>query len=168
MRRDRREQEFTDFFLAHSPALRRTAYAVVHDWHLAEDLTQQALAKLYSAWARTREPTRLAYARRIVVNECLSHLRRRPPETPREQLPDRDGTGAETALDVAAALASLPPRQRAIVALRFLDDLPVGEVADLLGIAEGTVKSQTARALESLRGRLPSLTSRADLAEESR
>jgi RNA polymerase sigma-70 factor (sigma-E family) len=152
MRRDRREQEFTEFFAAHATGLRRTAYVVLHDWDLAEDLVQQALAKLYTAWPRTRAETRLAYARRTVVNECLSHLRRRRPEIPTDRVPelptpDPGPTGA----DLAGALDRLPPRQRAIVALRFLDDVPVAEVARALGIAEGTVKSQTARALETLR-----------------
>ena len=151
MRRDRREREFTEFFAASAPALRRTAYVVVRDWHIAEDLTQQAMAKLYVAWPRVRDDTRMAYARRVVVNECLSHLRRHRPETPTENLPDRAAPTPESGTDLGATLASLPPRQRAIVALRFLDDLPVSEVGRLLGIADGTVKSQTNRALETLR-----------------
>ncbi|MEI5673050.1 MULTISPECIES: RNA polymerase sigma factor [unclassified Nocardioides] len=166
-RRERREREFTDFFTAHAPGLRRTAYLVVRDWHLAEDLTQQAMAKLYGAWSRTQEPTRLAYARRIVVNECLSHLRRRRPETAVEAVPDRAHAGpADHPLDLGRALGLLPPRQRAIVALRFLDDLPVDEVAHLLDIADGTVKSQTARALDTLRRHLPDLV--ATIPEEPR
>jgi RNA polymerase sigma-70 factor (sigma-E family) len=153
-----REQEFSDFFVACFPGLRRTAYLVLGDWQLAEDLTQQGLAKMYVAWRRVRPDGRLAYARRVVVNECLSHLRRKRPETPYESIPDRvDGATAyqEAVLDLDAALALLPPRQRAIVALRFLDDLPVLEVASLLGIAEGTVKSQTARAIDTFRQHLP-------------
>ncbi|MFC4786651.1 SigE family RNA polymerase sigma factor [Nocardioides sp. MAHUQ-72] len=157
MRRDQREQEFTEFFSVHGPGLRRTAYLVVRDWHLAEDLTQQGMAKLYAVWSRTRPATRTAYARKVVVNECLSHLRRRRPESPTDQLPDRPGEEPTTGLDLGAALAVLPARQRAIVALRFLDDLPVAEVAELLGVAEGTVKSQTARALGTLRTHLPEL-----------
>jgi RNA polymerase sigma-70 factor (sigma-E family) len=152
-----REQEFTEFFSACAPGLRRTAYLVVHDWHLAEDLTQQGMAKLYVAWPRTRADTRVAYARRIVVNECLTYLRRRRPETATDQLPETPTRDGEAALDLPVALALLPPRQRAIIALRFLDDLPVAEVASLLDVAEGTVKSQTARALETLRRHLPTL-----------
>jgi RNA polymerase sigma-70 factor (sigma-E family) len=160
-RRDRREPEFTDFFGAHAAGLRRTAYLVVRDWHLAEDLTQQAMAKLYAAWGRTRPATRLAYARRIVVNECLSHLRRRRPETVFETVPDLAApTAGDPSLDLGRALELLPPRQRAIVALRFLEDLSVDEVARVLGVASGTVKSQTSRALDTLRRHLP------DLAEE--
>jgi len=158
MRRDRREREFTEFFAATAPALRRTAYVVVRDWHVAEDLTQQALAKLYVAWPRVREDTRMAYARRVVVNECLSHLRRHRPETPTEHLPDRAAPDPVVRDGLGQVLAGLPPRQRAIVALRFFDDLPVSEVGRLLGIADGTVKSQTHRALETLRQQLPHLT----------
>jgi RNA polymerase sigma-70 factor (sigma-E family) len=167
MRRSQREREFSEFFAAHSTGLRRTAYVVVHDWHLAEDLTQQGLAKLYAAWSRTRPATRLAYARRIVVNECLSHLRRRRPETLTAEVPELRADEQASGVDLAAALALLPPRQRAIVALRFLDDLPVTEVAHLLGIADGTVKSQTARALETLRGHVDVLIP-AFLSEETR
>jgi RNA polymerase sigma-70 factor (sigma-E family) len=157
MRRDRREREFTEFFAASAPALRRTAYVVVRDWQVAEDLTQQAFAKLYAAWPRVREETRMAYARRVVVNECLSHLRRHRPETPTDELPERSVPVPEDGPDLGAAVAALPARQRAIVALRFYDDLPVAEVGQLLGIADGTVKSQTHRALETLRRRLPQL-----------
>ena len=160
MRRDQREREFTEFFAARAPALRRTAYVVVRDWHVAEDLTQQALAKLYVAWPRVREDTRMAYARRVVVNECLSHVRRHRPETPTETVPERAvrEPGDRDAHDVLGrAIAELPPRQRAIVALRFFEDLPVSEVGRLLGIADGTVKSQTHRALLTLRQHLPHL-----------
>ena len=156
MQREQREREFTEFYAGSAAALRRTAYVVVRDWHIAEDLTQQAFAKLYVAWPRVRAETRMAYARRTVVNECLSHLRRHRPETPRRRCPSV-GADADDPPDLGAALAALPDRQRAIVALRFLDDLSVAEVGRLLGIADGTVKSQTARALETLRRRLPHL-----------
>ncbi len=168
MRRTDREQEFSDFFLARGPALRRTAYLIVRDWHTAEDLTQQAFVKLYAAWPRVRRDSAEAYARKVVVNQCLSHLRRHRPEAPTDHLPDRPATAPadrhDGPLDLGAALALLAPRQRAIVALRFLDDLAVAEVAAALGIAEGTVKSQTARALGTLRSHLPDLV----LSEESR
>ena len=158
MRREQREREFTEFYAGSAAALRRTAYVVVRDWHVAEDLTQQACAKLYVAWPRVREDTRMAYARRAVVNECLSHLRRHRPETPTDDLPEPSAPAPVETPDVGAALAALPDRQRAIVALRFLDDLSVADVGRLLGISDGTVKSQTSRALESLRGRLPHLS----------
>ena len=167
MSRAERESEFTDFYVGCAVTLRRTAYVVVRDWDLAEDLLQQAMAKLYVAWPRVRPETRLAYARRTVVNECLSHVRRHRPEIPTDTLPERAVDPPETGTDLASALAVLPARQRAIVALRFLDDLAVSEVADVLGIAEGTVKSQTSRALETLRRHLPDLiTSSATTVEE--
>jgi RNA polymerase sigma factor (sigma-70 family) len=147
MRREQREREFTEFYAGSAPALRRTAYVVVRDWHVAEDLTQQAMAKLYVAWPRVRTETRMAYA----------HLRRHRPELPTEVLPDRPIPAHEPGHDLSGAIAALPARQRAIVALRFLDDLSVAEVGRLLGIADGTVKSQTSRALETLRTRLPHL-----------
>lgn len=163
MRREQREAEFAEFYLARRVQLRRTAYMIVRDWHTAEDLTQQSMVKLYAAWPRVRSETADAFARRIVINESLSHLRRRR-DVPVEHLPDRDESRAEpSVLDVGAALDLLPPRQRAIIALRFLDDLSVADVADALNVADGTVKSQTAKALATLRTHLPALV----LTEES-
>lgn len=164
MRRERREAEFTEFYLARRLPLRRAAYLIVRDWHTAEDLTQQSMVKLYAAWPRVRSDTADAFARRIVINECLSHLRRRR-DVPVEHLPDRDESRPEpSVLDVGAALDLLPPRQRAIIALRFLDDLSVADVADALDVADGTVKSQTAKALAKLRTHPPALV----LTEEPR
>ena len=169
MRRGQRDAEFSEFFVACASGLRRTAYLVVRDWHLAEDLTQQGLTKVYVAWARIQPDTRLAYARRAVVNECLSYLRRRRPENPTSSVPEvTQAASVEGDLDLATVLDLLPDRQRAIVALRFLDDLSVIEVAQLLGIAEGTVKSQTARALETLRRHLPALDLVTTSPEENR
>ena len=164
MRRQRRESEFTEFYAARRVPLRRTAYLIVRDWHTAEDLTQQSMVKLYAAWPRVRSETVDAFARRIVVNECLSHLRRRR-DIPVDQVPDVDQRGPESpVLDLGAALDLLPPRQRAVIALRFLDDLSVADVAQALDVSDGTVKSQTARALATLRAHLPALA----LTEETR
>ena len=154
----RRDQQFSEFFAARAPGLRRTAYLIVRDWHGAEDVTQLGFARLYVVWPRIRPETLEAYARKVVVNEALGWLRRRrrdhltalPPDGP---APVSD----ESPLDVGQALGLLPAQQRAIVAMRFLDDLSVAEVARVLDIAEGTVKSQTSRALGTLRAHLPQL-----------
>jgi len=161
----RRDEKFSEFFAARAPALRRTAYVIVRDWHGAEDVTQLGFARLYVVWPRVRPETLDAYARKIVVNEALGWLRRRRRDHVTDHVPDRPAAAPdETPLDVGRALDLLPTQQRAIVALRFLDDLPVAEVARVLDIAEGTVKSQTARALTTLRAHIPDLV----LTEETR
>jgi RNA polymerase sigma-70 factor (sigma-E family) len=160
----RRDEQFTEFFGARAPALRRTAYLIVGDWHAAEDVTQLGFARLYVVWPRIRPETLEAYARKVVVNEALGWLRRRRRDHLTEAVPDTPAAAAhESPLDVGRALALLPAQQRAIVALRFLDDLPVAEVARVLDIADGTVKSQTSRALTTLRAHIPELV----LTEES-
>jgi RNA polymerase sigma-70 factor (sigma-E family) len=154
----RRDEQFSEFFGARAPSLRRTAYLIIGDWHAAEDVTQLGFARLYVVWPRIRPETLEAYARKVVVNEALGWLRRRGRDQLTDTPPDLPVPApAESPLDVARALDQLPARQRAIVALRFLDDLSVAEVARVLDIAEGTVKSQTARALTTLRARLPRL-----------
>jgi RNA polymerase sigma-70 factor (sigma-E family) len=160
----RRDEEFSEFFAARGPALRRTAYLIVRDWHGAEDVTQLGFARLYLVWPRLRPETLEAYARKVVVNEALGWVRRRrrdrlteaPPDEPAAESPD-------SPLDVGSALDLLPVQQRAIVALRFLDDLSVRDVANVLEIAEGTVKSQTSRALATLRVRIPELVSNEEI-----
>lgn len=152
------DAEFAEFFTARGPGLRRTAYLVVRDWHVAEDVTQVALTRVHRAWQRLRPETVEAYARKAVVNEALSAVRKVRREWPSAVLPERASAAAdEVRLDVGRTLGLLAPQQRAIIALRFLDDLSVADVAGALGIAEGTVKSQTSRALATLREHLPSL-----------
>jgi RNA polymerase sigma-70 factor (sigma-E family) len=153
-----RDEEFSTFFAARAPALRRTAYVIVQDWHAAEDVTQLGFARLYVVWPRVRTSTVEAYARRIVVNEALGWLRRHRRESPVEMVPDRAAPEPEqNPLDLPRALGLLPGQQRAIVALRYLDDLSVAETAQVLDLAEGTVKSQSSRALATLRRHLPDL-----------
>jgi RNA polymerase sigma factor (sigma-70 family) len=91
------------------------------------------------------------------MNVCLSHLRKHRREIVSDQIADREVDGSDSGLDLTRALALLPPRQRAVVALRYLDDLSVNQVADALGMAPGTVKSQTSRALDRLRAVVPQL-----------
>jgi RNA polymerase sigma-70 factor (sigma-E family) len=151
-----RDAEFADYVATREASLRRLAILLCQDWHRADDLVQAAITKLYVHWPRARAADSMdAYVRAIVVREFLEERRsswvRRVTLT--SQLPDRPAGGAdpETALDMQAALACLPPRQRATLVLRFYCDLPVEQAAQILGCTPGTVKSQTAKALSSLR-----------------
>lgn len=147
---------FAEFFAAHVRPLRRTAYGLVGDWDRAEELTQATFVRLYPHWVSVCDGNPRAYARRVMVNLFLDG-RRRAPEVPTEVLPEVAAVehsslsaDAATRLDLGRALAGLPRQMRAVVVLRFLEDRPVAEVAGLLGIAEGTVKSHTHRALAVL------------------
>jgi RNA polymerase sigma-70 factor (sigma-E family) len=150
------ERRFVEYFSARAQPLRRLAYSLCGDWHTAEDLVQLTFVRLYRSWPRVRDDTVDAYARRILVNTFLTHRRDRRRESLMADPPERAADGVDVAqrLAVHRALASLAPRQRAAVVLRYLEDLPVAEVAALLGVTEGTVKSQTARAIQSMRAEL--------------
>ncbi|MCW3841880.1 SigE family RNA polymerase sigma factor [Micromonospora yasonensis] len=160
--RDSLEEEFREFVAARSGALLRTAYLLTGDWATAEDLLQTALTKTYLAWKRLGgieaiEP----YARRVMVNTSTSWWRRRwHGERPTEVLPERAGVDViEQQLDRDALwrhLQALPARQRAVLVLRFYEDMSEAQTAALLEISPGTVKSQTSRALNTLRRRLGS------------
>ena len=149
------DEDFAELVQASWPALYRTAYLLVGDHGLAEDLVQTSLAKTYAAWSRVREPAAAhGYARTVLVNTATSWFRTRSwrAERPVEHLPE---TAHETDLSdrpaLMDALAALPPRQRAVVVLRYFEDLDVATTARALGCAEGTVKSQTSDALSTLR-----------------
>ena len=158
MQRAQRDAEFTEYYGARVRALRRVAYLVVHDWHAAEDVTQRALVKVYRAWPRINKVSLEAYVRRAVVNEALTHASRRSRDVVVPEVPDRPVPAEpDQSLELGAALAALPPQQRAVVALRFVDDLSVAETADVLRIAEGTVKSHTSKAMATLRRHVPQL-----------
>jgi RNA polymerase sigma-70 factor (sigma-E family) len=164
-----REAEFSEYFRSRAAHLRRLAYALCGDWHTAEDLTQSTFVALYRRWGTVREATADAYARRTLVNTFLSHRRGRRRELVVAETPDRPSTSTgdpAMRVDIGRALAALTPQQRAVVVLRHLEDLPVSEVAEILGMAEGSVKSQTSRAVEALRRHFPAeLTSaRSELA----
>jgi len=144
--------DFEEFVLNRSPALLRTAYLLVRDMQLAEDLLQTGLTKAWFAWNRINgdpEP----YVRRILVTTSVSWWRQRwthetptafIPETAKE--PDWPDGG-----EIWEALGRLPRRQRAVVVLRHVEDRTEAETADLLGCSVGTVKSQCSRALTKLR-----------------
>lgn len=150
------EPAYCDFFVSRQRSFMRTAYAIVGSWPAAEDATQAAFTSLYSNWPRVQRSRSVeAYARRVLVNACLASLRGRKHELTVDTVHD---TSAETdpslRLDLMTALRQLSPRDRAVLALRFLDDLPVAEVAAVLRMPEGTVKSRTSRALARLHTRL--------------
>ncbi len=147
--------EFTEFAAAEMARLRRTAYLLCGDWHAAEDLTQIALTRTLLAWRRiSKQENAHAYAHRTLVNAYLGQRRtRKSGEIPVEMLPEpagRPGT-AELRVVMLAALAALPPQARAVVVLRYWEDLSIEQVAAILRCSTGNVKSQSARALRKLR-----------------
>jgi RNA polymerase sigma-70 factor (sigma-E family) len=153
--------EYDDVYAALWPRLVRTAYAVTRDRGLAEDAVQTAFAKAYRSWRRiSRLDAPEAYLRRMVINEVLNdrRLARRRHEVSRAEPPERTGPeGSDVALahgEMWDALATLPPRQRAVLVLRYYEDLSEQQIADAMGCRPGTVKSQASAALSSLRSRL--------------
>jgi RNA polymerase sigma-70 factor (sigma-E family) len=149
------EAEFTAFAHAVSSRLLGTAYLLCGDWHTAEDLTQTALAKVFASWHRiSRKDAALAYARRTLLNTYLADRhRQRWREVLTSELPEVPAAAPDSEMTVTLtdALAKLPPRSRAIVVLRYWEDMSVGEVATLVGCSTGNVKSQSARGLDKLR-----------------
>jgi len=153
-----RDEAFTAYVAERRDQLWRAAYLLCGDRHLAEDLVQTTLAKLYVAWRRvSRADTVDAYVRRMLVNSHIDETRRpwRRERVSRET-PD---SAVDPALpgefdELWAALRALPPRQRRVVVLRHYWGLSVEETAADLGVAPGTVKSQTSAALAALRGAL--------------
>lgn len=155
----RHEAEFTAFAEANVTRLRQTAYLMCRDWHLAQDLTQNTLTKMYLAWNRLdrrgRDP--FTYARKVLLNTLLDHKRlRSTTELTVDQLPDRAHPTDATAerLTLLNALALLPNRDRAIVLLRYWEDQSVEQTAEILGVSVSVVKTQSMRALTTLRAHL--------------
>jgi RNA polymerase sigma-70 factor (sigma-E family) len=147
--------EFTEFATAATPRLRRTAYLLCGDWHTAEDLAQTTLTKVFVSWRRIkRHEAAHAYASRTLLNTYFSDQRaRRPGEVLTGLLPERpaEPQGPELRLVIVAALATLPPKVRLMVVLRYWADMSVDQVAEQLGCTPGNVKSQSSRALGKLR-----------------
>ncbi|TDD99137.1 SigE family RNA polymerase sigma factor [Jiangella asiatica] len=154
------EASYREFVTVRRRALLRTAYLLTGDWHAAEDVVQETLAKLYVSWRRVRRREEaIGYARRTLLTTYIDSTRRpwRREHTV-DALPDLVGAGdpadlgaPDTRHRLMAALARVPARQRAVVVLRFWEDLSVEQVAELLSCSSGNVKSQTARGLERLR-----------------
>lgn len=155
------EVEFTAFVAERTHALFRTAYALTGNQHAAEDLLQAALAKLVLSWNRVSSDPE-GYARKIIYREHVSVWRRmwRRNELPTADPPDwrvLDDDHAGAALDrvvLRNVVLTLPPRQRAVIILRYLEDRSEQEVAEILGCTTGTVGSQASRALVKLRAAL--------------
>jgi RNA polymerase sigma-70 factor (sigma-E family) len=149
------EEEFVEFATVTSPRLRRTAFLLCGDWHTAEDLAQATLVKVFTSWRRiSRKDAADAYATRTLVNTYLADKRRkRVGEVLTGTLPERpvQVQTPEVRVLVLNALATLPPKARAVVVLRYWSDLSVEQVATLLDCSTGNVKSQSSRALDKLR-----------------
>ena len=149
--------DFASYVAARRTSLRRTAYLLTGDWDRAEDVVQDALTRLYVHWRRAQRSGSIdAYCRRTVVNAFLAEGRRpwrRERSTdavPETSYADPSG-GSDSRDQLRRALASLGPSQRAVVVLRYWDDLSVEETASILGTSAGNVKSQAARGLARLR-----------------
>jgi len=156
------QEEFRVFVTGSQGHLRRSAYVLCGDWHLAEDLVQTAYQRIFRSWQRVRlvdMPD--AYARRVVYR-CYLDSRKWQRETASiEALVDRPAPEGDAAmrLTILAALAELAPRTRAVVALRYWEDQCVEQTASALGMSPGTVKSMSARGLAQLRQRLGAFAS---------
>ncbi|WP_245573843.1 SigE family RNA polymerase sigma factor [Amycolatopsis nigrescens] len=157
------EQRYTEYVTARLPALHRIAYLLCGDPHRADDIVQAAITRLYVHWRKAAAADNLdAYVRTIVVRTFLNEQRRgwaarvrltgRPDQTPLPAAPP--GPDREAKAVLHAALARVPPRQRAALVLRFLCDLPIAEVARQLGCSQGNVKSLTSNGLGALRRQL--------------
>src|SRR5687767_3965833 len=153
MRLTERDSGFRDFYISQSARLERIALLMTGNPDLAADLAQEALLKTYRAWGRMRGNDPAPYVRQVLVNLCRNHHRRRALELRKGSQPT-----AEVALDpdvtetlrVAEALASLPPLRRAVMVLRYYEDMTEAEVARVLDRPLNTVKSDIRRSLERL------------------
>ncbi|MEJ7833166.1 MAG: SigE family RNA polymerase sigma factor [Nocardioides sp.] len=153
------DREFEDFARARTPQLYRSAWLLCGDVQQAEDLVQETLAKVYVRWGRplaTRIDNPAAYAQTTLTRTFLSSRRRRSSgETPYADLPDTTSDDpterADLRLTLVGALAGLTPADRAVLVLRYLEDLGVDEVADRMGVSPGAVRNRSMRALERMR-----------------
>jgi RNA polymerase sigma-70 factor (sigma-E family) len=148
--------QFHEFVSARMDRWRRSAYLLCQDWHTADDVVSVMVGKLYDHWGKASQATNIdAYAQRILTRTWLNEARRPwRREFPNGEPPDSTVPDLPAAVDresLAALLRSLGPRQRAVIVLRFYLDHTVEETASILGVSEGTVKSQSARALATLR-----------------
>jgi len=152
------DEEFRRFVSARMDSLRGLAYLTCGDWQVAEDAVARTLAKLYVRWAGVDSPYQ--YASRMVVRAAIDEVRRpwrreRVVRDPASDLVEADRSDAvDERLRIQGALNRLPAAQRAVLVLRFYEELSVEETAEALGRSVGTIKSQTSRGLAALRGLL--------------
>ncbi len=155
------EREFADYFRTRRETVRRTAYMMCGDWHKADDHAQAAFVALHRNWRKIRDPRALdGWMRRTltrsVIDESRRPWRREKPTAEHTDVvtipPEADAMATRQVL--VDGLRTVPPRQRAVLVLRFFEGLDVAETARAMGCSEGTVKSQTARGLEALRASL--------------
>jgi RNA polymerase sigma-70 factor (sigma-E family) len=157
---------FDDYVVARGPGLLRFAFLLTGDRHLAEDLVQEVLAKAHRRWRRIEQLDQPdSYVRKAMVNQYLSWRRRRSyGETATGEVPDSAGH-ADHAARLAdrdamwTMLAALPRQQRAVLVLRFYEDLPDAQIAELIGCSVATVRAHASRALTRLRAGFPTETS---------
>jgi RNA polymerase sigma-70 factor (sigma-E family) len=146
---------FQEFAAGCGASLFRTARLLCDDWHLAEDLVQTSLGKVYVSWRRVqRADNPQAYARTVLIRTYLSHMRKRSSgETPRERLPETATAESDQALRVTllGALAELSAQDRAVLVLRYWEDQSVEDVAAALRLSHGAVRNRSMRALDRLR-----------------
>lgn len=150
----RRDEEFSEFFTSRFDWARRTAYALCGDWSEAEELAQNAFVKAYAKWSSVRRESADAYVRTILTRLFLDTRRRvRGREHPVADVPEHGVGGGFTEQDsrLHDALQRVPPKQRAVLVLRYVHDLSIEQTAAELGCSQGNVKSQTARGLATLR-----------------
>ncbi|RJQ73662.1 SigE family RNA polymerase sigma factor [Pseudonocardiaceae bacterium YIM PH 21723] len=155
-----RDTRFAEYFASRSGSMRGTAFLLCGDWHRAEDLVQETFTKLYLAWKRIDHHEALdQYTRKILVRTFLSQTRRGwfKREQVTDTLPDvqsLDGHRIEDQMELMRALEGVPPKQRAVLVLRFWEDMSIEQTGNLLNCSSGTVKSQASRGLQTLRGLL--------------
>lgn len=149
----RDSEMFADFVRERSPELLRSAWLLTGDWHAAHDLVQVALEKSWPRWGRRIDHPD-AYVRRVMLTTYLSWRKRRwTAEIPTAELPEAEATAERTDLRLTLldVLTELTPRQRAVVVLRYFDDLSEAETAAVLGCSIGSVKAHASRGLQQLR-----------------
>ncbi|AHH93477.1 SigE family RNA polymerase sigma factor [Kutzneria viridogrisea] len=151
-----RDESFAEFFTSRFDSARRTAHALCGNWLEAEEIAQSAFVSMYGRWNKVRIDSADAYLHTVLTRTFLDTKRRgrrreQVVADPPDQAVQPDLSASEDRPSLLAALQEVPPRQRAVLVLRFVRDLSVEEVAETLGCTTGTVKSQTARGLATLR-----------------